>query len=65
MKNAIFSTIFCLDFPLKLLMFRLYLAFMPTVHMLWLTQSYMHEQKYNLEKLIQLLGKIKLPNVIP
>jgi hypothetical protein len=31
--------------------------------MLWLTQSYMHEQKYNVEKLIQLLGKIKLQNV--
>ena len=29
-----------------------------TVHTLWLTQSYMLEQKYNVEKLIKLLGKI-------
>jgi hypothetical protein len=34
------------------------------VHMLWLTQSYMHEQKYNVEKLIQLLGKIMLQTCI-
>ena len=29
-----------------------------TVHTLWLTQSYMLEQKYNVDKLIKLLGKI-------